>query len=198
MYEQYYANLAAATSANNSASATPTFTGRSGSSPPGTVTDAALFEEEEDRKPAVEYLDSLNAYRKRSRSQEDVGGGDRGKIPRKDTNGHTNGIGGSFGPVTAAAEFQQDYHLVDGGEESAPVDDPLVMGTFPCHCLADPTYVYSSERSTQAIFTSNGGGPRADDAGGVHRIFRGYASTVGILVYIVTLITRNVVILRTR
>lgn len=137
VYEQYYANLAAATSANNSASATPTFTGRSGSSPPGTATDAALFEEEEDRKPAVEYLDSLNAYRKRSRSQEDVGGGDRGKIPRKDTNGHTNGFGGSFGPVTAAPEFQQDYHVIEGGEEGAPTDDPMVMGTLTCPLFHD-------------------------------------------------------------
>ncbi|KAL0579246.1 hypothetical protein V5O48_002750 [Marasmius crinis-equi] len=64
-YEQYYASLAASAAA--SAVATP-----SGLSAPGS-SDFDNLEEEEDKKPSIEYLNSLNDYRKRSRSQEDVG-----------------------------------------------------------------------------------------------------------------------------
>jgi hypothetical protein len=42
--------------------------------------------EEEERKPSLEYLDSLNDYRKRSRSQEDDGVGK--KTARVEENGH--------------------------------------------------------------------------------------------------------------
>lgn len=60
-------------------------------------------DDEEDRKPNVEYLDSLNAYRKRSRSVEDVGSQSRTKVTRLNGNeylsvngyGHHNGINGN-------------------------------------------------------------------------------------------------------
>lgn len=56
-YDQYYASLAA--------SSQPTPILETGGSDFG--------EEEEDVKPSIEYLNSLNEYRKRSRSTEDVG-----------------------------------------------------------------------------------------------------------------------------
>ena len=57
VYDQYYASLAA--------SSQPTPVLETGGSDFG--------EEEEDVKPSIEYLNSLNEYRKRSRSTEDVG-----------------------------------------------------------------------------------------------------------------------------
>jgi len=56
-YDQYYASLAA--------SSQPTPVLETGGSDFG--------EEEEDVKPSIEYLNSLNEYRKRSRSTEDIG-----------------------------------------------------------------------------------------------------------------------------
>ncbi|KAK0480599.1 TFIIE alpha subunit-domain-containing protein [Armillaria novae-zelandiae] len=73
-YEQYYASLAASAAA--SAQATP-----SGLSAPGS-SDFDDFGEEEDRKPNIEYLDSLNDYRKRSRSREDEGVTGKVKVPK--------------------------------------------------------------------------------------------------------------------
>lgn len=68
-YDQYYASLAA--SVDPSTQPTP---------------GLSEFGEEEDVKPNVEYLDSLNEYRKRSRSREDVGtGGSTPKLPRTDS-----------------------------------------------------------------------------------------------------------------
>ncbi|KAI1783309.1 TFIIE alpha subunit-domain-containing protein [Ganoderma leucocontextum] len=67
-YDQYYASLAA--SVDPSTQPTP---------------GLSEFDEEEDVKPNLEYLDSLNDYRKRSRSREDVGtGGSTPKLPRTD------------------------------------------------------------------------------------------------------------------
>ncbi|KIJ61552.1 hypothetical protein HYDPIDRAFT_96416 [Hydnomerulius pinastri MD-312] len=58
-YDQYYASLAASNAA--STQATPSGIG------------SEELEDEEEQKPSVQYLDSLNDYRKRSRSQEDEG-----------------------------------------------------------------------------------------------------------------------------
>ncbi|KAK0495917.1 TFIIE alpha subunit-domain-containing protein [Armillaria luteobubalina] len=49
--------------------------------PPGS-SDFDDFGEEEDRKPNIEYLDSLNDYRKRSRSREDEGVTGKVKVPK--------------------------------------------------------------------------------------------------------------------
>ncbi|KAH9916967.1 TFIIE alpha subunit-domain-containing protein [Epithele typhae] len=65
-YERYYATLAA--SAAPSGMPTPRL--------------SDFGEDEEDVKPDLEYLDSLNEYRKRSRSREDVGDEDRGTTPK--------------------------------------------------------------------------------------------------------------------
>ncbi|KAJ3486221.1 hypothetical protein NLI96_g4391 [Meripilus lineatus] len=69
-YDQYYASLAA--SAAPSTQDTPAI--------PDLGSDFGA--EEEDVKPSVEYLDTLNGYRKRSRSREDEGYGSASKLPR--------------------------------------------------------------------------------------------------------------------
>lgn len=70
-------------------------------------------------KPSVEYLDTLNGYRKRSRSREDEGYGSASKLPRM--NGDAlNGFPPSETPLeNGVAE-----------EASLPAtDDPIVYGT---------------------------------------------------------------------
>src|SRR5260221_6336617 len=108
VYDQYYASLAAAASMS-SGQPTPTATAMgssSANSPIFSVFNPQLNDDdddEEDRKPNVEYLDSLNAYRKRSRSTEDVGQPSRVKVTRLDTvlgvngNGYLNGYGSRNG-----------------------------------------------------------------------------------------------------
>ncbi|KAJ6508984.1 TFIIE alpha subunit-domain-containing protein [Mycena sanguinolenta] len=100
-YDQYYASL------ENSANATPT-----GLSAPGS-SDFGDFgpDDEEDVKPSVEYLDSLNEYRKRSRSHE--GTDTANKIPKVE-DVHLNG----------AAEPVADVPMEEPPEE--PKDDPIV------------------------------------------------------------------------
>ncbi|KAI0761300.1 TFIIE alpha subunit-domain-containing protein [Trametes elegans] len=97
-YDQYYASLAA------SSQPTPRL--------------SEFGEEEEDVKPSVEYLDSLNEYRKRSRSRDDVGtGSSTPKAPR--VNGFAD-----------AVEVETALHT--NGVEEAPAtdgaveDDPVV------------------------------------------------------------------------
>jgi len=104
-YEQYYASLAASAAA--SAQVTPS------GSIPGTDFDD-FGEEEEDRKPSMEYLNSLNDYRKRSRSQEDDGFAGRNKIAKSDsfTNGETQSV-----PMNVDTEVPAD---------TIPKNDPIV------------------------------------------------------------------------
>ncbi len=64
VYDQYYASLAAS-SAAASAQATPTATGHQSSS--SSNSPDFTHDDDRDEKPNVQYLDSLNAYRKRSR-----------------------------------------------------------------------------------------------------------------------------------
>ncbi|KAF8882641.1 TFIIE alpha subunit-domain-containing protein [Mucidula mucida] len=111
-YDHYYASLAA--SASVSAQATP-----SGMSAPGSSDFDDFGNDDEDHKPSVEYLDSLNDYRKRSRSKENEGGAGRFKVPKVEepqpllTNGTGHGI----------------TNGVVNGDAPQPmvVDDPLVM-----------------------------------------------------------------------
>ncbi|KAI0628573.1 TFIIE alpha subunit-domain-containing protein [Trametes polyzona] len=101
-YDQYYASLAAGEQ-------TPGMNG---------------FAEEEDVKPSVEYLDSLNEYRKRSRSRDDVGtGGSTPKMPRTDepagmveaeTSLYTNGIEVDAAPANGAVNGDDPLVYVNG------------------------------------------------------------------------------------
>ncbi|KAJ7707126.1 TFIIE alpha subunit-domain-containing protein [Mycena metata] len=112
-YDQYYASL------ENSAQATPT-----GLSAPGS-SDFGDFggDDEEDVKPSVEYLDSLNEYRKRSRSHE--GADAANKIAKVEN--VTNGFGSATGHLNgngygAAPELVADVPM----EEAPPAEDPIV------------------------------------------------------------------------
>jgi transcription initiation factor TFIIE subunit alpha len=137
-YDQYYASLAVASSAAASATATP-----SGLSLPGSSDFGDLaYDEEEDRKPNVEYLDSLNDYRKRSRSTEDVGGNAKSKMAKVNMGGLTvNGFGNGNGlrdPQETAVGTDvvvsgvEDDAVPMPTEESQEVlgDDPMVYGMF--------------------------------------------------------------------
>ena len=113
-YDQYYASLAA--SAAPSAQATPAV--------PDLGSD--FGDEEEDVKPSVEYLDSLNDYRKRSRSREDVGIGGPVKTPRM--NGHAP----SPLSYTNGVEPPVEVEVAMNGAETdvAAGDDPIVYGNY--------------------------------------------------------------------
>ncbi|KAI0760577.1 TFIIE alpha subunit-domain-containing protein [Fomes fomentarius] len=99
-YDQYYASLAVSTA------------------PPGQLTPE-YGGEEEDVKPNLEYLDSLNEYRKRSRSREDVGtGGSTPKMPRTDEHMETQSA--------AAPQDVEVYTNGVGGDSAGAGDDPIV------------------------------------------------------------------------
>lgn len=108
-YDQYYRSLAASASA--SAQATP-----SGLGLPGRADFDDFNDDEEDTKPSIEYLDSLNAYRKRSRSQEDEGRQLNNKLPRTNDNS-LNGSSAVHTPEESQMSIDQP-----------PEDDPLVSG----------------------------------------------------------------------
>ncbi|TCD60740.1 hypothetical protein EIP91_009608 [Steccherinum ochraceum] len=108
-FDQYYASLAA--------SAAP-----SAQDTPGLPDLGSEFGDEEDVKPSVEYLDSLNDYRKRSRSTEDVGeGSGMSKIPR--TANGTPEVNGSSAVLTADVEMAITDITV---EDPAVMNDPMV------------------------------------------------------------------------
>ena len=91
------------------------------------------YDEEEDRKPSVQYLDSLNAYRKRSRSHEDVGSVAKIKQVKIDATEGIYGTGNGVGVVINGytPEFEQDAVMV-GDVALLPEDDPMLYGTpFP-------------------------------------------------------------------
>lgn len=123
-YEQYYASLAASSSAAASAIATP-----SGLSLPGSSDFGDLaYQEEIDQKPSVEYLDSLNEYRKRSRSGDDEGTNAREKVTKVDV-----------GPDRHTYFTEKGIVPVEGNtvlvvEVQPPVleDDPIVYGKYLC------------------------------------------------------------------
>jgi transcription initiation factor TFIIE subunit alpha len=112
-YDQYYASLAA--SATTSVLDTP------GASLSDDFGDIA--EDDEDRKPPIEYLDSLNDYRKRSRSWEDEGAAGK-KIPK---------TGDNFGNVDkpSAAEVAMAVKKVPADALQGDLEnDPIVHGSL--------------------------------------------------------------------
>ncbi|KAF7321870.1 HTH TFE/IIEalpha-type domain-containing protein [Mycena kentingensis (nom. inval.)] len=110
-YDQYYASL------EHSAQATPTL------SAPGS-SDFDDPNDEEDIKPNVEYLDSLNEYRKRSRSHEAAETAN--KVPKLEAdapvlngNGLANGIAATNGVVPMETD-------TPAAAEEQPKEDPIV------------------------------------------------------------------------
>jgi transcription initiation factor TFIIE subunit alpha len=83
-------------------------------------------DEEEEQKPSVEYLDSLNDYRKRSRSRENEGVKRTKQAKLEDE--HVNGF--APGPVQPNG-FTDARPVADEELSPAPLmDDPIVYGTF--------------------------------------------------------------------
>ncbi|KAJ7366692.1 TFIIE alpha subunit-domain-containing protein [Mycena albidolilacea] len=104
-WDQYYASL------ENSAQATPTGLSAPGSSDFGDLGG----EDEEDIKPSVEYLDSLNEYRKRSRSNDGVDTANKvAKVEQVDP---------TAGLLNGAAEAVADVAME---EPAVPQEDPIV------------------------------------------------------------------------
>ena len=147
VYDQYYASLAAASVASSS-QPTPTATvmgSSSAGSPnfPRFLSQLNDDDEEEDKKPNVEYLDSLNAYRKRSRSAEDIAGPSRIKATKLDgevstvngrhlsVNGYLsrNASDGSLdGSLPDDPPQSQDAIMGSQTTEAGSVDDPVCYG----------------------------------------------------------------------
>lgn len=119
-YDQYYASLAA--------SAAPS----TQHTPPGEFS-SVLGDFEEDRKPNIEYLDSLNEHNKRSRSVED--GGD---AERKQARVGLLADGWGQGQESELLSMNGvESSGVDAGDVSAE-EDPIVYGLFFCFSLQRP------------------------------------------------------------
>ncbi|EIN08206.1 transcription initiation factor TFIIE alpha subunit [Punctularia strigosozonata HHB-11173 SS5] len=113
-YDQYYASLAASGSSNG----TPAI--------PGAGSDfSPEDDEDEDVKPNVELLNSLNDYRKRSRSRDDEGpGSDSKRLRGSPTVPETNG-------TTSTQEMMEMDEDMEGvppptALDGTPADDPIV------------------------------------------------------------------------
>jgi transcription initiation factor TFIIE subunit alpha len=89
------------------------------------------YDEEEDRKPSVQYLDFLNGYRRRSRSHEDVDSAVKIKqVKTEGIYGIDNGSGTVVNGYTPenGNEAEQDAIIVKD-VALLPEDDPLVHST---------------------------------------------------------------------
>jgi hypothetical protein len=120
---------------------------------------SVLGDFEEDRKPNIEYLDSLNEYNKRSRSVEDAGGIDTerklARVVVAVAGGDGLGSGGGGGGGEAEnGELEHAVNGVEGGlgmgmgmdavDVVAVEDDPIVYGSSflffhgsLCGCFTD-------------------------------------------------------------
>jgi transcription initiation factor TFIIE subunit alpha len=128
-YDQYYASLAA--SSAPSTRDTPSALGGPGSEE---------GDEDEERKPSVQYLDSLNEYRKRSRSEKDEEGLGLKKVAKvSDTRN-----GDESSPDSLVTP---DQETVDGGEEPEQ-EGPIVHGSFPWLSFSGVAFDPSSSQST--------------------------------------------------
>ncbi|KAG6908052.1 hypothetical protein DXG01_006358 [Tephrocybe rancida] len=115
-YDQYYASLAASSSAAASALATPSALSLPGSSDFGDL----AYQDEIDQKPSVEYLDSLNEYRKRSRSGDDEGANTKTKVTKVDE--ALNGYG--YSAENGIVPVEENAVVVEDAQP--PADDPIV------------------------------------------------------------------------
>lgn len=147
-YDHYYASLAA--------SAAPS----TQHTPPGEF--SVLGDFEEDRKPNIEYLDSLNEHNKRSRSVEEEGDTER-KQARVGLSADGWGQGQENGELLPMNGVEVSG--VDAGDVLAE-EDPIVYGLFFCFSLQTPisdVNLHSSGWQTNAILSGWGGAPRSDD-----------------------------------
>lgn len=121
VYDQYYASLAA--------SSQPTPILETGGSDFG--------EEEEDVKPSIEYLNSLNEYRKRSRSTEDVGfpSSNSGKKVVKLGFDSNPGPGPIIASATPMLEALVKRQPLDVDVPPLQTQDPIVYGMSSCFMM---------------------------------------------------------------
>jgi len=120
-YDQYYASLAASAAPSTQHTPSGEF--------------SVLGDFEEDRKPNIEYLDSLNEHNKRSRSVENEGDAERKQARVGDTDGVSGwGLGLSQQGQGQENGEQQQHLSMNGVESSGPdaeavvvaEDDPIV------------------------------------------------------------------------
>lgn len=101
-------------------------------------------DDEEEQKPSVEYLDSLNDYRKRSRSREDEGVKRTKQLKMEEE--HVNGIApesiqpNGFSAAVPVTDEELPF--------APPVDDPIVYGMFIALCAAIVFSLYYSQWRT--------------------------------------------------
>ncbi len=138
-------------------------------------------------KPTIEYLDSLNEYRKRSRSRDDVGtGASTPKMSRIDD--HASAVETESALYTNGVEAEGPLQTNGVAVE----DDPMVYGTScpPRSCLGCSQRSDGfSQRGASAAFAGHGGASGGDDDRRVHGVLRGaecvvvVAVRVGVQVY---------------
>lgn len=137
------------------------------------------FGEEEDVKPSIEYLDSLNEYRKRSRSVEDVGEGSGStKMPR--TANGTPEANGTPAVATITADVEMHTEVVVEVVATSGAGDPMVTGAFSLRQIrsqSDWRHVLSQRCSHSAV-ADHGRASGAHDPGGVHDILRNLVCSV--------------------
>jgi transcription initiation factor TFIIE subunit alpha len=127
VYDQYYASLAASAAPSTQHTPSGEF--------------SVLGDFEEDRKPNIEYLDSLNEHNKRSRSAENEGDAERKQARVGDGDG--DGVSGWDLGLSQQGHGQengeQQQHLPMNGVESSGLDaevavlaedDPTVYGLY--------------------------------------------------------------------
>ena len=190
-YDQYYASLAAST--NVSAVPTPGLSSESGDYSYTLEGASISLEEEEDKKPNVEYLESLNEYRKRSRGGEDVDGTSNGarKVAKTSADADVNGFmtkcvstngAGTVEAMTDEVTWYtngQEFGYADmegraddgGAVDREPRDDPIVYGMHTLFSRCFNTQTFLSQWKSSIIFKGYGGRPRAHDTRRIYSIF---------------------------
>lgn len=124
-------------------------------------------DEEEDVKPSLEYLDSLNVHNKRSRSFEDVDG-TLGSVKTPRLNGYESVHETSpvESPAAAAAPAEEE------GAITVLADGLMVYGTSSILIAVIISFLTCtvSCRTAHTPLRGDGGAPRTNDPGGIHGI----------------------------
>lgn len=119
-------------------------------------------------KPSIEYLNSLNEYRKRARSTDDVGLPNATKAARIDLS-----VPPPAHPMSIPEETHMDVDALHVGE------DPVVYGKPDLfHGLCSKVNRLFSKRRADAVLTSQRGADGTYDSRGVHGLLRGFPVSV--------------------